>query len=307
MQVLPFALLAAFPLGGETFEILADKYKKAGIQLIYQDLSARLLQGRPLDRSAQLELHYWYRSDWHFLNPPQRKRVQTKGGGCAEVILLKRPAFSMPGTDFSMAILLIDGKAIDWKSCWTWNRISLQEIQLEDVDGDGSLDLAFRSEPGWFGALDSRQNSKAGDKRVWLYAYAITEKGFVSLFPPSDRKLPVQCRYSTGNNPVELQVVGLPESTFEYRMIVCVVSVKNLSSRPLEIEPGRWFDLDIEDGGYFMTCYGPYDGRKRLNPGETATKTLHLLPTRGERKNLTLSWSFIPKRRPILGLEVRQD
>ncbi len=66
----------------------------------------------------------------------------------AEVVLFEAPTGQIPGEDFSMAILLVDGRAVDWASCWTSNRIANQELLLEDVDGDGFVDVAFRPKKG---------------------------------------------------------------------------------------------------------------------------------------------------------------
>src|SRR5262245_61098710 len=56
-------------------------------------------------KTARLELDYWHDYQLGFLSPPIRKSVKTQDGKAAEVLLLKAPAMSMPGTDFSMAFL----------------------------------------------------------------------------------------------------------------------------------------------------------------------------------------------------------
>lgn len=72
---------------------------------------------------------------------------------------------------------------MDCVSCRSCNRSAIQDPQLEDVDGDGLLDVAFRAEDGFWGK-DERMHSRPGDKRKWLYAYAITSRGFRILFRP---------------------------------------------------------------------------------------------------------------------------
>src|SRR5262249_2175925 len=146
---------------------------------------------------------------------------KTKDGKMAEVYLLTAPAMSLPSEDLSMAFLLIDHKIIDWASCWTNNRTAQQDLQIEDVDGDGFADLAFRAKPGWWGLQDKRQHSRPDDKRIWLYAYAITSTGFVSLFPNSDHTLSYKVLYDTGRFPASLQVEGLPATLRENQMYEC--------------------------------------------------------------------------------------
>ena len=67
----------------------------------------RLLGGLPKDgqraTSARLELEYWNQAGFGGL---RRHRVKSKTGQVMEVIFLKVPAISMPGTDFSMAFLV---------------------------------------------------------------------------------------------------------------------------------------------------------------------------------------------------------
>jgi hypothetical protein len=194
-------------------------------------LFRELLQGLPTDteraKSARLELEYWHKHAWTFAwtfpDPPARKSVKTKDGKTAEVVLLRAPAMSMPGEDFSMAFLLVEKRVVDWASCWTYNRTANQDLQLEDVDGDGFLDVAFRASEGWYGLLDKRQHTRPGDKRKWLYAYAITSTGFQSLFPSVDRELKVKLSFDTADPPVKMQVKGLPESLREQQTVECTV------------------------------------------------------------------------------------
>src|SRR5262249_3383318 len=146
-------------------------------------------------KTARLELEYWHQNQRFFPSAPVRKSMKTKDGKAAEVILLSASEMSIPGTDFSMAFLLVEKRVVDWASCWTYNRTASQDLQLEDVDGDGFLDVAFRANRGVWGLLDERQHSRPGDQRKWLYAYAITAKGFKSLFPDTARKLRIKVRF----------------------------------------------------------------------------------------------------------------
>jgi hypothetical protein len=224
------------------------------------------------------------------------KSVKTKDGKTGEIILLTAPASTNPGTDFAMAFLLLDGVVVDSASCWTYNRTAEQELLLEDVDGDGFLDLAFRARPGWFGLQDRRRHTRPGDKRTWLYAYAITSTGFRSLFPQTDRELPLKVNTDAAGQPVALKVAGVPRSVREREMFECRVSVTNTSKREVPLQPGEWFSLEVNSGGSFMT-YSQPPARRAIKPGETLTQTFHLYLS-GAEGAVTLSCRFVPGSEP---------
>ena len=191
-----------------------------------------------------------------------------------------------------MAFLLVEKRVVDWASCWTYNRIANQELLLEDVEGDGGLDVSFRAREGVWGLLDKRQHSRPGDKRKWLYAYAITAKGFRSLFPNTERELQVKLAYDTANPKVTLKAKGIPQSLRERQMVECTLSATNASKENLAIGSGEWFTLDIEKGGYFMT-FGPPVNRALLKPGESISQLVRLF-VEADEKEVTIRWRFVP-------------
>jgi hypothetical protein len=257
----------------------------------YRELVAKLTKQVPHPESARLELDYWHDDRWGLFSPPVRRWVRTKDGKTAEVILLDAPCMSNPGTDFSMAFLLVDKRVVDCVSCWTYSRTANQSIQLEDVDGDGHLDLAFRYKAGWWGAVDARKHQRPGDKRRWLYAYTITSTGFRSLFPETDRDLRIKLAYDPAGEPVKLRVEGLPEKVREYRMFSCIVSATNTSKHDLCIDPDEWFQLMTgKDVGWLMV-YGTAAQVTRLRSGEAVSRRVHLVLD-GGGDPITLRWRF---------------
>jgi hypothetical protein len=272
----------------------AAKSDESSADALFRELLAGLPKGVERAKSARLELEYWHNDHFWLMKPPVRKSVKTKDGKDAEVVFLNVPAMGMPGTDFSMAFLLVQKRVVDWTSCWTHNRTANHELQLEDVDGDGFLDVAFRAREGWFGLKDKRQHTRPGDKRKWLYAYAITSRGFQSLFPKVDQDLKVTLTYDTADQPVKLQVEGLPEPLPEQRMVECTLSVTNTSNKDLPI-PDKWFTLALEKAGYMMV-YGPPDKRPVLKSGDTISQVVRLIVrAKEEEKEVTFRLSFVPR------------
>jgi hypothetical protein len=267
--------------------------KESTVDAVFKELVAGLPRDGQRAISARLELEYWHKHHC-FLNAPVRKPVKTKEGKAAEVIFLTAPAMSMPGIDFSMAFLLVDNRVVDWASCWSYNRSASQELLLEDVDGDGFPDVAFRASDGCWGLSDKRQHSRPGDKRNWLYAYAITAKGFQTLFPSTERDLKVKLSYVTVDQPVVLQVKGLPESLRERQMVECTLSVTNTSDKELAMKSGEWFSVDMNEAAYFMT-YDKPDKRSVLRAGETVSQVIRLY-LEGAEKEVTIRWKFVPSR-----------
>jgi hypothetical protein len=214
------------------------------------------------------------------------------------VVLIEVPAAAMPGYDLSMAFLLLDKRVVDWASCWSYNRTATQEVLLEDVDGDGSLDVAFRAKEGFWGLQDRRVRRRPGDKRAWLYAYAITAAGFESLFPVTDRDLRVSSSADATGQPVQLVVRGLSQSLREYRLCDCTISATNRSRGDLPIAWTRW--LRLEAANVQVLCmdidYGPMT-RGILRPGETITQRRVLFLV-GEAEQVSLQWLFVPKEDP---------
>jgi hypothetical protein len=151
---------------------------------IFAEVRAGLLKKGARARTALLELNYWHeetRGSYSFRHPPRRKDIRTKDGKAAEVILIEVSARSNPGYDFLLAFLIVDQQVVDWASCCSSNRDGCPELLIEDVDGDGIKDLAFRAGGG------QQVHSLPGDKRMWYYAYTITSTGLKSQFPITDR------------------------------------------------------------------------------------------------------------------------
>jgi hypothetical protein len=272
----------------------AGPSKESAADAIFKELAAGLPKEGQRAISARLELEYWHNNDWGFLTPPVRKPVKTRDGTAAEIVFLDAPARGMPDHAFSMAFLLVDNRVVDWVSCWTYNRTAIQELLLEDVDGDGFPDVAFRASDGCWGLLDKRQHSRPGDKRKWLYAYAITAKGFQSLFPNTERDLKVKLACDPADQPVVLQVKGLPEPLRERQLVECTLSVTNTSDKELAIKPGKWFHMDMNKAGYFM-MFGSPDKRSVLKAGETISQVIRL-QVEGTEAEVTVRWTFVPSR-----------
>ncbi len=282
-------------LGPASAQERDDTSKQSATDAVFKELAASLPKDGQRANAARLELEYWHKHQiWGILNAPVQKPVKTKDGKAAEIVFLTAPAMSVPGTDFSMAFLLVEKRVVDWVSCWTHNRTANQELLLEDVDGDGSSDVAFRANDGWWGLLDKRKHSRPGDKRKWLYAYAITAKGFQSFFPNTERNLKVKLSYDTADQPIRLQVKGLPESLRERQMVKCTLSATNSSDKGIAIKPAGWFSLEIDNAGHLMT-YGPRDKRPILKPGETISEEIRLV-VEGAEKEVTMHWTFMPGR-----------
>jgi hypothetical protein len=283
---------------GESSGANSEKDLKSEKELLFRELSEGLPKEGERANSARLELEYWRRFS-RVLPSWVRQSARGKDGKQIEVILISAPSNSMPGEDFSMAFLLVEKRVVDWASCWSYNRIANQELLLEDVDGDGFPDVAFRASEGCWGLLDDRQHSRPGDKRKWLYAYAITAKGFQSLFPKRERNLQLKLAYDTVGDLVTLKATGLPQSLREYQMVECILTATNKSKKDLPIPPGDgWFTVKIENAGCFMT-YGPWDKRALLKARGSISQTVCLFITGpGSEKDVTMRFKFRPEANP---------
>lgn len=84
------------------------------------------------------------------------------------------------------AILLVRDRIVDWKTHTSHFIFTPgHEVKLEDVDGDGKLDLAIRCLPPaiqWIGAKPPPKKLP-GDSRMYLDAYRIDARGLHSIFP----------------------------------------------------------------------------------------------------------------------------
>src|SRR5579862_4632361 len=149
-----------------------------------------------------------------------------------------------------MAFLLIGDRLIDRVTCVTYTRFVIQHIQLEDVDRDSNVDVAFRYDPLVGG--DKRMNRLPNDSRMWLYAYRITDNGFKSIFPLKDRELPITVVYNKEPQSVRLEIVGMPPKVRENEAIEVTVRATNVSSSPISTL-NDWPNLEMEECGYAMS------------------------------------------------------
>jgi hypothetical protein len=256
---------------------------------IYEEVAKSIRGTDPRSISARLQLHE--AEDWNmFDTPPVKGSVKTVDGKSAKVVLFNAPGID---NDFAIVFLLIDGRALDWASCWTCKRYLGQELRLEDVDGDGLVDVAFRAKPGRHGGpVDDRLRQQPGDEREWLAAYKITSTGLKPIFPVRDRVRPFKVVLENANQPVQFRVVGFPESIPENEMCEFVVSATNVSQKPVNFSAERLCP-EVDGGGTAMT-YWPDRSLRSLRPGQTVSQTI-ALQAADAKEPATLRWSLQPK------------
>ena len=268
---------------------------------IYAEVAKAVRGTDPRSISARLQLHE--ADDRNMLGtPPVKESVKTVDGKNATVVLFNVPAAGQPGYDFAMAFLLFDGRALDWASCWIPNRYLGQELRLEDVDGDGFVDIAFRAKSGWCGGpKDDRLRRRPGDKRLhrqpgeerqWLAAYRITGTGLKPIFPVRDRVRPVKTIFENPHQPVRFHVVGLPASIAENEMCEFVVSAANVSQQPLDFSARRL--CPQAEGGGESIGYQQDPSLRSLRPGQTVSQKVTLRAC-DAKEPATLRWSLRPK------------
>jgi len=267
---------------------------------IYEEVAKSIRGAEPRSISARLQLHE--AEDRNMLDtPPVKETVRTVDGKSATVVLFNVPAVDI---DFAMAFLLIDGRTLDWESCWIYNRYLCEELRLEDVDGDGFIDIAFRAKPGIYGGpRNDRLRRRPGDDRVWLAAYRITSQGLKPIFPVRDRVRPLEAVLENAHQPVQFRVVGLPASIAENEMCEFVVSATNVSQQPVDFSA----DLlcpEVEGGATSMT-YRSDPSIRSLRPGQTVSQKIALRA--GDAKGpAILRWS-LEKSRVTRASEARTD
>jgi hypothetical protein len=260
-------------------------------QTVYEELKAALPKDGGRAMSARLELDYWYKHGG-LIDTHERTAVATIEGNAAEVVFLTVDIPSSHGIAFSMAILLVDKRAVDWASCWTSNRTEHQQLLLQDVDGDGKPDVAFRTR-NWGELIDERLYGRSHDAR-WLYAYRVTSKGFLSLLPNRDREVKMDVSCDTADQPVALQVKGIPETLRERQLVECTLSLTNQSDKELAIEPGKWFAHDEKkNGGIRLMAYSVVDRRVALKPGETVSQAIRFY-IESKDAEVKLCWKYVP-------------
>ena len=285
VSLLPLTRVALSAEGGEPAP------KEGPPNPIFAELRKTLRPANQRSRSALAHLAYAEQCESEL--KPERARIKTTDAHRAEVVMIEVLAKSIPGDDLSMAFLLVDKQVVDWASCWTHNRTANQKLLLEDVDGDGFVDVAFRAEQGWAGLQDERQNRRPGDARIWLAAYSVSSKGLKPIFPVKERVHCVKPWFHTGNLPLQLHVEGLPHSLAESEMCECTVSLKNSSQSIVELAPG-WYFPDILSAGSHTSLRWSERTAKEIKPGETVSATV-LLRLTGTEDSITLEWNVAPR------------
>jgi hypothetical protein len=256
---------------------------------IYQEVAKSIRGTDPRSISARLQLHEAEDSNM-FDTPPVKKTVKTVDGKSATVVLFNAPGID---NDFAIVFLLIDGRALDWASCWIYKRYLGQELRLEDVDGDGLVDVAFRAKPGMHGGpADDRLRRLPGDKREWLAAYKITSTSLKPIFPVRDRVRPLKVVLENAHQPVQFRVVGLPQSIAENEMCEFVVSATNVSQQPLDFSARRL--CPQAEGGGESIGYQQDPSLRSLRPGQTVSQKITLRAC-DAKEPATLRWSLQPK------------
>jgi hypothetical protein len=145
--VLVLAFAATLPGSEKSRE--QERRQEKEEEAIYQFVARRLDAQDARAKSGLQVLKYW-RGSRRMHSSCVRRAIRGTDSRQLEVVLLEAPAGDWPNYDFSVAFLLSNGRVVDWKACWTYRRTALQSqtLMIEDVDGDGFMDVAISNGPG---------------------------------------------------------------------------------------------------------------------------------------------------------------
>lgn len=108
-----------------------------------------------------LQYHGW------IFSSVQRRHLARPDEG-TEIIVFQNEMVPIPGFDSSLAVLVRDGKIVDSIARETSTRQETHQAKLEDIDGDGTLDLVLHCSPGDWGT----------DREPFTLSYAVRAAGF---------------------------------------------------------------------------------------------------------------------------------
>jgi hypothetical protein len=128
-----------------------------------RDVSHAVDFENPKDVQVLKSLRY---HGWLF-SSVQRRHLASPDEG-TEIILFQYEPVSVPGQDSSLAVLIQNGKIVDSIARETSTREETHEAKLEDIDGDGTLDLVLHCSPEFW----------SGDRKPFTLSYTISGAGF---------------------------------------------------------------------------------------------------------------------------------
>jgi hypothetical protein len=217
----------------------------------------------------------------------ERRPVKTVDGKKAEVVFL-RVWGGFPGEDFAMALLLIDGRTVDWASCWIDTRNGSQELLLEDVDGDGIADIAFRARDVFWGGIAEREQRRPRDERSWLAAYSIASNGLKPIFAKQNRVHHAIRTFGKPSSPLAFRVTGLSGTLVESDLYECTVSVTNVSKAPVASSSVDFFPQFVNCGGSGIGH--SFDALPALiQPGQTVSQAI-MIHLEADQDTVALRW-----------------
>jgi hypothetical protein len=277
--------LFALPLAPSA--VAADEPVKARqikVNPIYRELAKSIRGNDVRARSARSELLYAELRNSR-ADGLKREQVKTADGTVAEVVFINVWG-DIPGDDFSMALLLIEKRVVDWASCWTSTRYGIQRLLLEDVDGDRVPDVAFRA-ADLFGGVTAREHQRPKDERIWFAAYSITSKGLKPIFAKQNRVHHAIQTFGKPGGPLVYRVAGISGTLVESDLYECTVSVTNVTKAPVASASVDFFPEFVNCGGSGSSSFD--DLPFWIKPGQTVSRTV-LIHLEADQDTVTLRW-----------------
>lgn len=241
-------------------------------------------QGDDHAQNARIPLEDWNSNRIFNFSNIESRFVKTRDGTRAELVILMASTMSMPGQEFAMGLLLVEGKAVDWKAYGTSSRVARPELKLLDVNRDGFVDLVARFRPGFW---------RSGD--MTGYAFSIQSDGFQEIRDYHPTAIEPTVDFDAGQFPVDLSVAGFPRTVNDFQNVVCTISARNTSDRPIEIGHRKWLEVDVDGCGGYGWRVLQQDRVEWLPPAATITTKIRLeLDDFHEDRSCAIHWLFIP-------------
>ncbi|MHC4403652.1 MAG: hypothetical protein ACYTG0_28685 [Planctomycetota bacterium] len=130
---------------GAELTAMHEKLQRLEAESEYQHNVNRVLRGLDLENSQHRQAFkvLRYMSGGWLLNSCQQKPI-----GDLEVLLFHSDTFSIPGSVDSVAAVLRDYELIDLVVRESNTRVEWHDVEFQDTDGDGTVEVVFDCGPG---------------------------------------------------------------------------------------------------------------------------------------------------------------